>query len=69
MPIIRVMITSLSLDEQVNLLMQGTAYGDEALARNMRAELFERLKESRPLRVYCGSVSYTHLTLPTIYSV
>ncbi len=54
MPIIRVMITSLSLDEQVNLLMQGTAYGDEALARNMRAELLERLKESRPLRVYCG---------------
>jgi tyrosyl-tRNA synthetase len=47
-------LTSLSLDEQVALLMQGTAYGDEALARNMANELRERLKEGRPLRVYCG---------------
>lgn len=45
---------SLSLDEQVALLMQGTEYGDETLARNMARELRERLKEGRPLRVYCG---------------
>ncbi|HFC09692.1 MAG TPA: tyrosine--tRNA ligase [Chloroflexi bacterium] len=46
------------IDEQVDLLMQGTAYGDEALATAMRNELKERLieaqKEGRPLRVYCG---------------
>ena len=46
--------TSLSLDEQVDLLMQGTEYGDEQLARNMAAELRARLAEGRPLRVYCG---------------
>jgi tyrosyl-tRNA synthetase len=45
---------SRSLDEQVALLMQGTEYGDETLARNMANELHERLKEGRPLRVYCG---------------
>ena len=48
------MSTSLSLDEQVAFLMQGTAYGDDVLARNMAEELRERLKEGRPLRVYCG---------------
>ena len=47
-------LTSLSLDEQVALLMQGTDYGDQTLARNMANELRERLKEGRPLRVYCG---------------
>jgi len=47
-------LTSLSLDEQVTLLMQGTDYGDQTLARNMANELRERLKEGRPLRVYCG---------------
>ncbi len=46
--------TSMSLDEQVALLMQGTEYGDETLARNMAAELRARLAEGRPLRVYCG---------------
>jgi tyrosyl-tRNA synthetase len=46
--------TSMSLDEQVALLMQGTEFGDEQLARNMAAELRERLAEGRPLRVYCG---------------
>jgi tyrosyl-tRNA synthetase len=46
--------TSMSLDEQVALLMQGTEYGDEQLARNMAAELRARLAEGRPLRVYCG---------------
>jgi tyrosyl-tRNA synthetase len=43
-----------SLDEQVTLLMQGTEYGDEQLQAAMAAELRERLKVGRPLRVYCG---------------
>jgi len=47
-----------SIDEQVAILMQGTAYGDETLKKNMAAELKQRLieseKEGRPLRVYCG---------------
>lgn len=44
----------MTLDEQVALLMQGTEFGDEQLARNMAAELRARLAEGRPLRVYCG---------------
>jgi len=47
-----------SIDEQVAILMQGTAYGDETLKQNMAAELRQRLveaeQEGRPLRVYCG---------------
>jgi tyrosyl-tRNA synthetase len=49
---------NLTIDEQVNLLMQGTEYGDEKTKINMAAELRERLieseREDRPLRVYCG---------------
>ncbi len=48
----------MNIDEQVELLMQGTEYGDEALKNAMAAELRQRLldsqKERRPLRVYCG---------------
>ena len=48
----------LSIEEQVELLMQGTEYGDEGLKSAMTKELHERLKiaraEGRPLRVYCG---------------
>ena len=48
----------LSIDEQVEFLMQGTAYGDPQTKINMAAELRQRLieaeKEGRPLRVYCG---------------
>lgn len=48
----------MNIEEQVELLMQGTDYGDEELQKNMAAELRERLKlaekEKRPLRVYCG---------------
>lgn len=44
--------------EQVRMLMQGTAYGDDGLAAAMTAELGQRLEaaaaEGRPLRVYCG---------------
>lgn len=48
----------MNIDEQVELLMQGTDYGDEELQKAMAAELRERLltseKEKRPLQVYCG---------------
>jgi tyrosyl-tRNA synthetase len=48
----------MNIDEQVELLMQGTEYGDEDLKKAMATELRERLleaqREGRPLRVYCG---------------
>src|SRR5512146_691403 len=48
----------MNIDDQVELLMQGTEYGDEALKNAMASELRQRLldsqKEGRPLRVYCG---------------
>ena len=48
----------MNIDEQVELLMQGTEYGDEELRQAMQTELRARLieaqKEARPLRVYCG---------------
>jgi tyrosyl-tRNA synthetase len=48
----------MNIDEQVELLMQGTEYGDDVLKKAMTVELRERLllaqKENRPLRVYCG---------------
>src|SRR5688572_30837435 len=48
----------MNIDEQVELLMQGTDYGDEDLKKAMTVELRERLliaqKENRPLQVYCG---------------
>ena len=48
----------MEIDEQVELLMQGTEYGDEDLKKAMTTELCQRLldaqKEGRPLRVYCG---------------
>jgi len=47
-------MTTLTLDEQVALLMQGTEYGDDQLKTAMANELRERLQEGRPLRVYCG---------------
>jgi tyrosyl-tRNA synthetase len=47
-----------NIEEQVELLMQGTEYGDEELKKAMTNELRQRLldaqKENRPLRVYCG---------------
>ena len=46
------------MDEQVDLLMQGTEYGDAGLKVAMESELRARLhyaeRERRPLRVYCG---------------
>ncbi|NJN80744.1 MAG: tyrosine--tRNA ligase [Anaerolineales bacterium] len=48
----------MNIDEQVELLMQGTDYGDEELKKAMTSELRARLltaqKENRPLQVYCG---------------
>ena len=48
----------MNIDEQVELLMQGTEYGDDELKKAMTKELHERLveaeKEKRPLHVYCG---------------
>ena len=48
----------MNIEEQVELLMLGTEYGDEELKKAMTNELRLRLmdaeKESRPLRVYCG---------------
>jgi len=56
----------MNIDEQVDLLMQGTEYGDEELKKAMTKELRERLveaqKERRPLRVYCG-FDPTHVDL------
>jgi tyrosyl-tRNA synthetase len=48
----------MDIEEQVELFMQGTEYGDETLKKAMTTELRERLvearNEGRPLRVYCG---------------
>jgi tyrosyl-tRNA synthetase len=48
----------MNIEEQVELLMLGTEYGDEELKKSMTHELRQRLleaeKEARPLRVYCG---------------
>ncbi len=56
----------MNIDEQVELLMQGTEYGDEELKKAMTKELRERLveaqREGRPLRVYCG-FDPTHVDL------
>ncbi len=48
----------MTIDEQVEYLMQGTEYGDDELQKAMADELRQRLieaeKEKRPLRIYCG---------------
>ncbi len=48
----------MEINEQVELLMQGTEYGDAGLKQAMTTELRQRLLEAeaegRPLRVYCG---------------
>lgn len=47
-----------TIEEQVEVLMSGTAYGDPQIRANMAKDLGERLREceaeGRPLRVYCG---------------
>jgi tyrosyl-tRNA synthetase len=56
----------MDIDEQVELLMQGTEYGDEelkkAMTRELRKRLVEAQKDGRPLRVYCG-FDPTHVDL------
>jgi tyrosyl-tRNA synthetase len=48
----------MNIEEQVELLMQGTEYGDQELKNAMEGELRQRLSdarnEGRPLRVYCS---------------
>lgn len=48
----------MSIDEQVDLLMQGSEYGDDELKKAMGNELRDRLIEAEKagtsLRVYCG---------------
>ncbi len=48
----------MNINEQVEILMQGTEYGDEGLRKTMEAELRQRLidveKEGRKLKIYCG---------------
>ena len=44
----------MSIEEQLELLMQGTEYGDPSLEQSMRLELRQLLLEDRPLKVYCG---------------
>ncbi len=47
-----------TIDEQVEILMAGTEYGDPQIKETMTRELRDRLilaeKQGRPLRVYCG---------------
>lgn len=47
-----------TIEEQVEVLMSGTAYGDAGIRANMAKDLGRRLREceaeGRPLRVYCG---------------
>jgi tyrosyl-tRNA synthetase len=47
-----------TVDEQLDILMQGAEYGDTQIEEHMRAELREKLllseQSGRPLRVYCG---------------
>jgi tyrosyl-tRNA synthetase len=51
-------MSKLTIDEQLDILMGGTEFGDQTTKENMRKELRERLIESErtgmPLRVYCG---------------
>jgi tyrosyl-tRNA synthetase len=48
----------MKIDQQVELLMNGTEYGDpvlqQAMASELRARLADAAQENRPLRVYCG---------------
>jgi tyrosyl-tRNA synthetase len=47
-----------SIEQQVEILMSGTEYGDpqtkETMRRELHARLIEAEKAGRPLRVYCG---------------
>lgn len=51
-------MTTMTIEDQVAILMQGTEFGDDQLKQAMTDELQNRLVESeknkKPLRVYCG---------------
>ena len=47
-------MNTMPIEKQVEILMHGAEYGDEQTKEHMARELFERLEEGRPLRVYCG---------------
>lgn len=48
----------MNIEDQVELLMQGTEYGDDNMRKNMEKELKERLieveKAGKKLKIYCG---------------
>ncbi|MFZ5917544.1 MAG: tyrosine--tRNA ligase [Chloroflexota bacterium] len=44
----------ISIDEQMAILMRGVDFGDDQIRETMARELWQRLAEGRPLRVYCG---------------
>jgi tyrosyl-tRNA synthetase len=46
--------TTLTVDEQMQVLMRGVEYGDPHIQGAMEEELRARLAEGRPLRVYAG---------------
>ena len=48
---------------------QKELFGGERLTTNNRMELMAVIEALKALKSPCEAVSYTHLTLPTIYSV
>ncbi len=50
---------TLTLDDQVALLMQGTEFGDDTLAKNMARELRARLEKSMPAATRSRSIAAT----------
>ena len=44
----------MNIEKQLEILMQGTEYGDSSLEESMKSELLSLLEQDRPLRVYCG---------------
>jgi tyrosyl-tRNA synthetase len=58
------------IEEQIRVLMRGVEYGDQGIRATMESELRERLKEGRPLRIYCGyDPTSTDLTLGNAVSM
>jgi tyrosyl-tRNA synthetase len=58
------------IEPQMRILMRGVEYGDEGIRATMESDLRERLKEGRPLRIYCGyDPTSTDLTLGNAVSM
>ena len=47
----------MNIDEQVELLMQGTDYGDKEIKKSMTAELRQRLLDAQKELVLCASIA------------